>query len=71
MIHLQTMLNNLIRGNDLRSRLSSPRKGTQFHDAIQVVVTNTTATKSNSLKLNDSEVIIVRNLILRYMYIYI
>ncbi|XP_024223361.1 nuclear cap-binding protein subunit 3 isoform X2 [Bombus impatiens] len=51
----QTMLNNLIRGNDLRSRLSSPRKGTQFHDAIQVVVTNTTATKSNSLKLNDSE----------------
>ncbi|XP_033353314.1 nuclear cap-binding protein subunit 3-like isoform X1 [Bombus vosnesenskii] len=51
----QTMLNNLTRGNDLRSRLSSPRKGTQFHDAIQVVVTNTTATKSNSLKLNDSE----------------
>ncbi|XP_033300792.1 nuclear cap-binding protein subunit 3-like isoform X1 [Bombus bifarius] len=51
----QTMLNNLTRGNDLRSRLSSTRKGTQFHDAIQVVVTNTTATKSNSLKLNDSE----------------
>lgn len=68
MIHLQT---NLTRGNDLRSRLSSPRKGTQFRDAIQVVVTNTTATKSNSLKLNDSEVIIVRNLILHYMHIYI
>lgn len=51
----QTMLNNLTRGNDLRSRLSAPRKGTQFRDAIQVVVTNTTATKSNSLKLNDSE----------------
>ncbi|XP_068970064.1 nuclear cap-binding protein subunit 3-like [Bombus flavifrons] len=51
----QTMLNNLTRGNDLRSRLSCPRKGTQFRDAIQVVVTNTTATKSNSLKLNDSE----------------
>ncbi|XP_003394196.2 nuclear cap-binding protein subunit 3 isoform X1 [Bombus terrestris] len=51
----QTMLNNLTKGNDLRSRLSAPRKGTQFRDAIQVVVTNTTATKSNSLKLNDSE----------------
>lgn len=63
MVHLQTMLNNLTKGNDLRSRLSAPRKGTQFRDAIQVVVTNTTATKSNSLKLNDSEVIIVRNLI--------
>lgn len=51
----QTMLNNITRGNDLRSRLSAPRKGTQFRDAIQVVVTNTTATKSNSLKINDSE----------------
>ncbi|XP_060813025.1 nuclear cap-binding protein subunit 3-like isoform X1 [Bombus pascuorum] len=51
----QTMLNNLTKSNDLRSRLSAPRKGTQFRDAIQVVVTNTTATKSNSLKLNDSE----------------
>ncbi|XP_071856089.1 uncharacterized protein isoform X2 [Bombus fervidus] len=51
----QTMLNNLTKGNDLRSRLSAPRRGTQFRDAIQVVVTNTTATKSNSLKLNDSE----------------
>lgn len=51
----QTMLNNITRGNDLRSRLSAPKKGTQFRDAIQVVVTNTTATKSNSLKINDSE----------------
>ncbi|CAK9809977.1 Nuclear cap-binding protein subunit 3 [Anthophora plagiata] len=51
----QTMLNNLNRGNDLRSRLSRAKKGTQFRDAIQVVVTNTNATKPNSLKLNDSE----------------
>ncbi|XP_043523578.1 nuclear cap-binding protein subunit 3-like isoform X1 [Frieseomelitta varia] len=51
----QTMLNNLTRGNDLRSRLGISRKGTQFRDAIQVVVTNTSATNSNSLKLNDSE----------------
>lgn len=60
------MLNNLTRGNDLRSRLGISRKGTQFRDAIQVVVTNTSATKSNSLKLNDSEVVIVRNLISYY-----
>lgn len=58
------MLNNLNRGNDLRSRLGKSRKGTQFRDAIQVVVTNTNATKSNSLKLNDSEVVIVKRLIL-------
>ncbi|XP_076755137.1 uncharacterized protein LOC143425936 [Xylocopa sonorina] len=51
----QTLLNNLNRGNDLRSRLGKLRKGTQFRDAIQVVVTNTNATKSNSLKLHDSE----------------
>ncbi|PBC31907.1 hypothetical protein APICC_07969 [Apis cerana cerana] len=51
----QTMLNSLSKGNDLRSRLSKSKKGTQFRDAIQVVVTNTNVTKSNSLKLNESE----------------
>ncbi|KAG6800132.1 nuclear cap-binding protein subunit 3 [Apis mellifera caucasica] len=51
----QTMLNSLSKGNDLRSRLSKSKKGTQFRDAIQVVVTNTNITKSNSLKLNESE----------------
>lgn len=50
------LLNNLNKGNDLRSRLGRPRQETQFRDAIQVVVTNTNATKSNSLKPNDSEV---------------
>lgn len=49
------MLNSLSKGNDLRSRLSKSKKGTQFRDAIQVVVTNTNVTKSNSLKLNESE----------------
>ncbi|XP_043788492.1 nuclear cap-binding protein subunit 3-like [Apis laboriosa] len=51
----QTILNSLSKGNDLRSRLSKSKKGTQFRDAIQVVVTNTNVTKSNSLKLNESE----------------
>lgn len=50
------LLNNLNKGSDLRSRLGRPRQETQFRDAIQVVVTNTNATKSNSLKPNDSEV---------------
>ena len=54
-IQQQTMLNTLSRGCDLRSRLGKSKKGTQFRDAIQVVVTNTNATKSSSLKLNDSE----------------
>ncbi|XP_076654183.1 uncharacterized protein LOC143359803 isoform X2 [Halictus rubicundus] len=54
-IRQQTLLNNLTRGSDLRSRLGRPRQETQFRDAIQVVVTNTNATKSNSLKPNDSE----------------
>ncbi|XP_003705799.1 uncharacterized protein LOC100878601 isoform X2 [Megachile rotundata] len=51
----QTMLNNLNKDNDLRSRLGRSRKGMQFRDAIQVVVTNTNAAKSNPLKLNESE----------------
>ncbi|XP_076233299.1 uncharacterized protein LOC143178478 isoform X2 [Calliopsis andreniformis] len=51
----QTMIPSLSRSNDLRSRLGKSRKGTQFRDPIQVVVTNTNATKPNSLKLNDSE----------------
>ncbi|XP_076627572.1 uncharacterized protein LOC143344889 [Colletes latitarsis] len=51
----QTMLCNLSGGNDLRARLGRSRPGTQFRDAIQVVVTNTNATKLNSLKHNDSE----------------
>ena len=54
-VQQQTMLNTLSRGCDLRSRLGKSKKGTQFRDAIQVVVTNTNATKSSSLKLNDSE----------------
>ncbi|XP_076674241.1 uncharacterized protein LOC143372168 [Andrena cerasifolii] len=54
-IQQQTILNTLSRGCDLRSRLGKSKKGTQFRDAIQVVVTNTNATKSSSLKLNDSE----------------
>lgn len=60
------MLNSLSKGNDLRSRLSKSKKGTQFRDAIQVVVTNTNVTKSNSLKLNESEVMFVKKLILNY-----
>ena len=60
------MLNSLSKGNDLRSRLSKSKKGTQFRDAIQVVVTNTNITKSNSLKLNESEVMFVKKLILNY-----
>ncbi|XP_017875252.1 nuclear cap-binding protein subunit 3-like [Ceratina calcarata] len=51
----QTVLNNLNRGNDLRSRLGKPKKETQFHDAIQVVVTNTNVVKSDTFKLHDSE----------------
>lgn len=51
----QTMLNNLNKDNDLRSRLGRSRRGMQFRDAIQVVVTNTNAAKSNPLKLNESE----------------
>ena len=54
-IQQQTMLSTLSRGCDLRSRLGKSKKGAQFRDAIQVVVTNTNATKSSSLKLNDSE----------------
>ncbi|XP_078044522.1 uncharacterized protein LOC144473998 isoform X1 [Augochlora pura] len=54
-IRQQTLLNNLTRGSDLRSRLGRPRQETQFRDAIQVIVTNTSATKSNSLKADDSE----------------
>ncbi|XP_076287449.1 uncharacterized protein LOC143212487 isoform X2 [Lasioglossum baleicum] len=54
-IRQQTLLNNLTKGSDLRSRLGRPRQETQFRDAIQVVVTNTNATKSNSLKPNESE----------------
>nr|XP_033331228.1 nuclear cap-binding protein subunit 3-like [Megalopta genalis] len=54
-IRQQTLLNNLTKGSDLRSRLGRPRQETQFRDAIQVVVTNTSATKSNSLKADDSE----------------
>ncbi|XP_054008092.1 nuclear cap-binding protein subunit 3-like [Hylaeus anthracinus] len=51
----QTMLCSLSGANDLRSRLGRSRTGTQFRDAIQVVVTNTNVTKPNSVKHNDSE----------------
>lgn len=51
------MLNNLNKNDDLRSRLGRSRKGPQFRDPIQVVVTNMHATKANSLKVDDSEVI--------------
>lgn len=52
----QMLLNSMSSGNDLRSRLSArPVKGTQFRDAIQVVVTNRNATRMNSAKASDSE----------------
>lgn len=51
----QSLLSHLNRGNDLRSRLGKGRKEPQFRDAIQVVVTNTNATRSNSVKIDDSE----------------
>lgn len=58
------MLCNLSRGSDLRARLGRSRKGTQFRDAIQVVVTNTNVSKSNSLKHNDSEVAITVSILI-------
>lgn len=56
-IQHQSLLTSLTRGggSDLRSRLGKPRKEPQFRDAIQVVVTNTNATRSNSVKIDDSE----------------
>lgn len=52
------LLNSMSSGNDLRSRLGSrPVKPTQYRDAIQVVVTNRNATRLNSTKASDSEVI--------------
>lgn len=40
----------------MRSRLGKPKTKTQFHDPIQVVVTNMNLTKSSFLKRNNPEV---------------
>ncbi|KAI4502811.1 hypothetical protein M0802_001855 [Mischocyttarus mexicanus] len=54
----EILLKNMLGGNDLRSRLGRPPvKQTLFRDAIQVVVTNNNATRLNSTKFSDSEVI--------------
>ncbi|KAK2581188.1 hypothetical protein KPH14_007990 [Odynerus spinipes] len=52
----QMLLNSMSSSNDLRSRLGArPVKGTQFRDAIQIVVTNRNATKAISPKASESE----------------
>ncbi|EZA53173.1 hypothetical protein DMN91_004668 [Ooceraea biroi] len=45
-LRYQMVLNNLNASGDLRSRLGKPKARTQIRDPIQVVVTNTNATKS-------------------------
>lgn len=49
------VLNNLSDSGDLRSKLRRPRRK-QFHDTIQIVVTNTNLTQSNSSLYHDSEI---------------
>lgn len=46
-LRYQMALNNLNNTGDLRSRLGKPRTKAQFHDPIQVVVTNTKLKRDN------------------------
>ncbi|EFN78768.1 Uncharacterized protein C17orf85-like protein [Harpegnathos saltator] len=57
-LRYQMILNNLNNSGDLRSKLKKPRTKIQYHDPIQVIVTNTALTKPSSLKHDNSSKII-------------